>query len=213
MEPGKKLTLKQRRFIEEHLLDLNATQAAIRAGYSKRNASRIGAELLGKTHVADAITAAMKERGDKANINAQKVLKHYWDIATADPRDLVQVRVNPCPDCWPGVEPADHPDDECKTCRGRGIYDVVVSDTRKLSGPAKALFKGAKMGRYGVEVQMHDQLDALDSVAEHIGFFSEKQPGADQSNPLHILIQQIQGSVLRPVPQSSITNDHDETEN
>lgn len=49
------LTAKQQRFVEEYLVDLNATQAAIRAGYSAKNADKIGPELLGKTRVAEAI--------------------------------------------------------------------------------------------------------------------------------------------------------------
>ena len=53
------LTQKQKLFIDEYLIDLNATQAAIRAGYSPNNADKIGSELLGKTRVSDAIKTAM----------------------------------------------------------------------------------------------------------------------------------------------------------
>ena len=50
-----RLTDKQQRFVAEYLIDLNATQAAIRAGYSAKNADKIGSQLLGKTRVAEAI--------------------------------------------------------------------------------------------------------------------------------------------------------------
>lgn len=56
------LTPKQQLFVEEYLIDLNATQAAIRAGYSPNNADKIGSELLGKTRVSEAIKIAMAER-------------------------------------------------------------------------------------------------------------------------------------------------------
>jgi phage terminase small subunit len=51
----RQMTAKQKRFVTEYLIDCNATQAAIRAGYSKKNASKIGPELLGKTSVSNAI--------------------------------------------------------------------------------------------------------------------------------------------------------------
>lgn len=59
-ESGKEsqLTPKQQRFVQEYMVDSNATKAAIRAGYSEKNADKIGSELLGKTRVA----AAIKER-------------------------------------------------------------------------------------------------------------------------------------------------------
>ncbi len=49
------LTKKQKMFVAEYLVDLNATQAAIRAGYSEKNAGKIGPELLGKTRISEAI--------------------------------------------------------------------------------------------------------------------------------------------------------------
>ena len=70
----KKLTAMQRLFVAEYLVDLNATQAAIRAGYSKKSAYRIGADLLHKTSVAEAIAAAMKEREKRTNITQARVL-------------------------------------------------------------------------------------------------------------------------------------------
>lgn len=69
------LTAKQQRFVEEYLIDLNATQAAIRAGYSAANADKIGPELLGKTRVAEAIQAAIALRSERTNITQDDVLK------------------------------------------------------------------------------------------------------------------------------------------
>ena len=56
------LTPKQQRFVEEYLIDLNATQAAIRAGYSEKTADSIGLQLLRKTQVAEAIAGAQEVR-------------------------------------------------------------------------------------------------------------------------------------------------------
>lgn len=68
-----KLTAKQQTFVEEYLIDLNATQAAIRAGYSAKNADKIGSELLGKTRVAEAVSMAMAERSRRTGINQDRI--------------------------------------------------------------------------------------------------------------------------------------------
>lgn len=94
------LTPKQQRFVDEYLVDLNATQAAIRAGYSERNAGKIGPELLGKTRITVAIEAAMKDREARTEITQDMVLQRFWQIATADTNDLVQYRRNCCRHCW-----------------------------------------------------------------------------------------------------------------
>jgi len=57
-----RLTAKQKRFIEEYLIDMNATQAAIRAGYSPDSAKEIGCENLTKPNIKAAIDKAMAER-------------------------------------------------------------------------------------------------------------------------------------------------------
>lgn len=93
------LTSKQEAFVEEYLVDLNATQAAIRAGYSAKNADKIASELLGKTGVAAAVQAKMDARSQKTAITAEKVLQKWWDIANADPNELIQFRRTCCRYC------------------------------------------------------------------------------------------------------------------
>lgn len=70
-----KLTDKQQIFIKEYLIDLNATQAAIRAGYSKDTAKEMGYENLTKPHIADAIAVAMAERAERLDTSADGVIK------------------------------------------------------------------------------------------------------------------------------------------
>ena len=69
------LTAKQERFVEEYLIDLNATQAAIRAGYSKKTARQAGAENLAKPVISEAIEAAKAERSEETKIDAAYVLR------------------------------------------------------------------------------------------------------------------------------------------
>jgi len=70
-----RLTDKQELFCLEYLIDLNATQAAIRAGYSARTAQAIGAENLTKPLISERIAKAFNERAEETKINAAYVLK------------------------------------------------------------------------------------------------------------------------------------------
>ncbi|MCK5682360.1 terminase small subunit [bacterium] len=82
------LTAKQKLFVSEYLADLNATQAALRAGYSTRNADKIGSELLGKTRIAEAVAAALEDRERRTLITADYVLrtiKTELETCIADP--------------------------------------------------------------------------------------------------------------------------------
>jgi phage terminase small subunit len=70
-----KLTAKQQRFVDEYLIDLNATQAAIRAGYSEKCARQQAAENMSKPVIQEAISAAQSQRSDKTKIDANWVLQ------------------------------------------------------------------------------------------------------------------------------------------
>lgn len=82
------LTDKQRRFVDEYLIDLNATQAAIRAGYSEKGATVRGAELLANRKVAVAVAEAKNSRSERTKINADWLLRRLADEAEADINDL-----------------------------------------------------------------------------------------------------------------------------
>lgn len=82
------LTRKQQRFVDEYLVDLNATQAAIRAGYSARTAYSIGDENLKKPEIAAAVESALRQRSERTKIDADWLLTRLADEATADIRDL-----------------------------------------------------------------------------------------------------------------------------
>ena len=76
-----KLTPKQQLFVKEYLIDLNATKACVRAGYSKKNADKIGPELLGKNRVQEEISKAMKRREKETDITSEKILERIWEEA------------------------------------------------------------------------------------------------------------------------------------
>ena len=78
---AKKLTPKQQRFVDEYLVDLNATQAAIRAGYSAKTAGSIGQRLLTKVEIQAELAAAMAARGERTEITADYVLRRLKEEA------------------------------------------------------------------------------------------------------------------------------------
>ena len=100
----KKLTPKQQRFVEEYLIDLNGTQAAIRAGYSERTANEQAARLLANVSVLSAIRAAQAERSETVKIDAAYVLSRLGEIDQMDARDILtdEGAVKPIKD-WPKI--------------------------------------------------------------------------------------------------------------
>jgi phage terminase small subunit len=76
-----KLTAKQQRFVEEYMIDFNATQAAIRAGYSKKRASEISYQLLQKTTVQNEIKKLRDKLTEKSEVDAQWVLDNFIELS------------------------------------------------------------------------------------------------------------------------------------
>ncbi len=93
----KKLTAKQKLFVDEYLIDLNASAAARRAKYSPRTAFRIGQENLQKPAIQAAIQLRMADREKRTEITQDRVLQEYARIAFLDPRKLVDENGNPLP--------------------------------------------------------------------------------------------------------------------
>lgn len=93
------LTAKQQRFVDEYMIDLNATQAAIRAGYSLDTAGAIGYENLKKPEIQVAIAEARRAQQERTNITADRWLQEVALIALADARELVEVTKGCCRNC------------------------------------------------------------------------------------------------------------------
>ena len=81
------LTPKQKQFVVEYLVDFNATAAAKRAGYSEKNADKIGSELLGKTRVSQAIQEAIQDRQSRTEVTQDYVIEKLKEIADKDASD------------------------------------------------------------------------------------------------------------------------------
>lgn len=218
------LTPKQQRFVDEYLVDLNATQAAIRAGYSPNAAKEQGYEHLTKPHIQLAIAEARKAMQERTQITADRVVTELGLIAFADARELAEVKTGCCRHCWgegfkfqrtlseynhdrgqwleKGKDPMDFeeqggigfdalklPHPECPNCGGDGDARVVLKDTRHLSPQALALYAGAKMGKYGVEVLFHSKMDAIEKLSKHLGLY--EKDNQQKTDPLAALLHSI----------------------
>lgn len=127
------LTAKQQRFVAEYLIDLNQTQAAIRAGYSEKTAAEQASRLLTNVKVSEAIQAAMKARSERTQIDADWVLKRLARDATADLADLYTEHgtlkpVHEWPIAWrtglvAGIETVQERDGE--DAEGKPVYATV----------------------------------------------------------------------------------------
>lgn len=149
------LTNKQRRFVEEYLVDLNATQAAIRAGYSERRASEIGYQNLRKPEIAAAVEAAMQARASRTEIDADYVLRRMVEIDQMDVLDIMSddMQLKPVSQ-WPKVwRQYLSGFDLAEMFEGRG-------DDREMVGLLK-------------KVKWPDKVKNLELLGRHFGMFTD----------------------------------------
>lgn len=116
-------------FAREFLIDLNATRAAIRAGYSERSAYNQGQRLMKRDDVRIIIQAEMDKRSARTNITQDMVLKRWWEIATANPNDLVQYRHVCCRHCY-GVDHEYHWVDEVEYAKALAMHEKAMNDLK-----------------------------------------------------------------------------------
>ncbi|HTH99550.1 MAG TPA: terminase small subunit [Acidisoma sp.] len=99
-----------------------------------------------------------------------------------------------------GFDPNKEPSGDCPRCRGEGVEVVWRADIKRLSGSSRKLYAGVKETRDGIQILMRDQDKALEMLGRHLGMFADKlQLQNDKENPIAVLIQQVQGSAIKPV--------------
>jgi phage terminase small subunit len=91
MAKGQKLNPRQQLFIKEYLIDRNATQAAIRAGYSEKTAEQIGFRLLRNVQIEKAVNSALEKQMKRLDISADRVLQEIACLSFYDPKDFESV--------------------------------------------------------------------------------------------------------------------------
>ncbi|MFT8276112.1 terminase small subunit [Kerstersia gyiorum] len=158
------LTEKQRRFVEEYLVDLNATQAAIRAGYSKKTARQIGEENLSKPDIAKAVQEAQARRSERTEITQDMVLRELAKIGFADIRKVVR---------WGNTTLQAGVDDKGEpTIEVHHGLALIASD--EIDDDTAAAISEVSEGREGLKVKFHDKKGALVDIGRHLGMFKDR---------------------------------------
>jgi phage terminase small subunit len=179
---ARELTPKQARFAIEYLVDLNATQAAIRAGYAKANADVVGSQLLGKTWVAEEIQRQQAARAARTEVTIDRVVLELARIAFNDARAYFGDRHDL-----------------------KAIGDLGEDQGAALAGvEVDAIFEGRGDERvligYTRKVKFWPKVPALKLLGRHLGAFKDaKQP----AGPITI-------RVVREDAASSAADDDDD---
>ncbi len=156
-----RLTDKQKAFVQEYLIDLNASAAARRAGYSVRTANRIASENLAKPHIQAAIQKAMKERERRTEITQDKILQELAKIGLADIKDYLSYRTAKN---QVGVD-----DDGEPIIDYAPIIELVPSED--VDG---ALVQEVSLSAKGVfTFKLQDKMKALELLGRHLGLFTD----------------------------------------
>jgi phage terminase small subunit len=152
-----RLNPKQRAFVAEYLIDLNATQAAIRAGYKENAANRAGWRLLRLTQVEAAVAEAMAARAERTRVSLDRVIEEYARLAFTDMRAFTE---------WgpEGMRLRPH----------SALSDADAAAVREVTD-------GGRTGK--PRIRLHDKRAALDALARHLGLFGTR-PGPVQRYPL-----------------------------
>lgn len=158
------LTAKQTRFVEEYLVDLNSTQAAIRAGYSPRSAEVEGSRLLRNVKVAKAVAEAQQARSIRTQFTADDIYREWAVLSSSNPWNYVM-------------------DDEGNISLREGVPEsakrAVASIKRKVTViPQK---DGEPIVKHEAEFKLWDKNTALANAAKHLGMFIDRHEitGAD----------------------------------
>jgi phage terminase small subunit len=159
------MNANQRRFIDEYLIDLNGSQAAIRAGYSARSARKTAYDLLAKPEIAEAVQAAMNERAARTAITQDRVLKELAKIGFSDIRKAVQWQPNV-------IGMAEGEDGEERLVVTNQVQLVASSEIDDET--AAAISSIGQDSRGGLKIQFHDKQAALVSMGRHLGMFKDK---------------------------------------
>lgn len=164
------LTDKQKRFCEEYLIDLNATQAAIRAGYSPKTAEQTASRLLRNVKVQEYIAKRQKELSRSTEITQERVIKELALIAFSNNADYAHV-VEKKMQVEAGGALVDVLDKDGNPVMYRTVEPVL---TEELTEEQKRALAVIKKGRDGLEVKSCDKVKALELLGKHLGIFTDK---------------------------------------
>lgn len=144
------LTDKNFRFCQEYIIDLNATQSAIRSGYSEDTAGSIGHELLKKPEIQAEIGRLQEERAKRTQITADRVIVELGKVAFANIQDYLEE----------GNKFLDAKSMEAD--KSAAIESIHITETEWEGGT-----------KTGVKFKLHDKISALEKIGRHLGIFEK----------------------------------------
>lgn len=160
-------TDKQRAFVQEYLVDLNATQAAIRAGYSRKTAKQQGQRLLTNVDLKAAIEEGKAKRAERTRVDQDKVIRELAKLGFSDMRELAQ---------WDeyGVHWHD----------SGNLTDEAAANVRDVSYTKEVRYdkNGDKIETTQMKLALHDKKAALKMLGDHLGIFGASEQGPDGSD-------------------------------
>lgn len=161
------MTDKQEKFCQEYMIDLNATKAAIRAGYSPKTAREQAARLLSKVNIQGRIEQLQAEQSRRTGISADRVLRELAKVAFANAGDII---------------------DADATLK----EDASPDDLAAVQSVRVKVF-----GQDGVEreIKLADKLKALDLLGRHIGLFSGSANGAEALSHAARLLEDVDSAI------------------
>jgi len=156
------LSKKQRRFVDEYLIDLNATQAAIRAGYSAKTAQEQSSRLLSNVMVQARISERMAKREERTEITQDRVLAELAKIGFADIRKAVK---------WgDGIAVIDPDTGAVEISNG-----VALVGSEEIDDATAASISEVCQTAQGIKIKLHDKRAALVDIGRHLGMFIERK--------------------------------------
>lgn len=141
------MTPKQERFCEEYLIDLNATQAAIRAGYSVDTAKEIGCQNLTKVNIQEKIQSLRKQLSENTQITSEMVIAELAKIGFSNVQDFVN--------------------------GGNSILELKHLERHKVAAVSAVETIIKEDGTILSKIKFHDKVTALEKLGRHLGIFEK----------------------------------------
>jgi phage terminase small subunit len=170
---NRRLSEKEKAFIAEYLVDLNGSQAALRAGYSPKSVAKMAYLILKRPRVIDAISEAQSRRLANIDMRAEDVLSELSAIARGNVLHYMRIGPNGEPTVdLSGVDPA----------RMGALSDILSENLSESRGDRKRDVRRMR-------IRMHDKVAALDKLAKHFGLLRERvsieNPDGSAFEPVH----------------------------
>lgn len=146
-----KLTPKQQRFVEEYLVDLNATQAAIRAGYSAKTANEQGSRLLANVSIRACVDEALAERSKRTGINADRVLMELARLGFVNAIDVMNINE--------ATVKEEASRDDTAAIASVKVKTIPTEDGGEITER---------------EIKLYDKTKNLELLGKHLGLFTDK---------------------------------------